>query len=135
MLGKAAPGPDRTLSRSPEVNGMVGACSPSRTKKADGNAASIGEGANAPCGRTGSMPRQRIYHSRRTYAFPEDFPERLKRFQEESGLSWSEIARRIGTFRPTVWRWAEGRVRPNVKHIMALLELAKDLDLSHLFTE
>ena len=59
----------------------------------------------------------------------------LKRFQEESGLSWSEIARRIGTYRPTVWRWAEGRVRPNVKHMMALLELAKDLGLGHLFTE
>ena len=88
MFGKAAPGPDRTLSRSPEVNGMVGACSPSRTKKADGNAASIGKGADAPCGRTGSMPRQRINHSRRTKAFPDDFPERLKRFQEESGLSW-----------------------------------------------
>ena len=76
-----------------------------------------------------------LTHSRRTKAFPEGFSERLKRFQEESGLSWSEIARRIGTFRPTVWRWAEGRVRPNVKHMMALLELAKDLDLSHLFTE
>ena len=67
--------------------------------------------------------------------FPDDFPKRLKRFQEESGLSWSEIARRIGTFRSTVWRWAEGRVRPNVKHMMALLELAKDLGLGHLFTE
>ena len=30
-----------------------------------------------------------------------------------------------GSYRPTVWRWAEGRVRPNVKHMMALLELAK----------
>ena len=47
------------------------------------------------------MPRQRINHSRRTKAFPEGFSERLKRFHEESGLSWSEIARRIGTFRPT----------------------------------
>ena len=67
--------------------------------------------------------------------FPGDFPERLRRFQEESGLSWSEIARRIGTYRHTVWRWAEGRVRPNVKHMMALLELANELGLGHLFTE
>ena len=81
------------------------------------------------------MPRQRIHHSRRTYVFPDDFPERLKRFQEESGLSWAEIARRLGTYRPTVWRWAEDRVRPNVKHMMALLELAKDLGLGHLFTK
>ena len=44
------------------------------------------------------MPRQRTQYRRRTYALPGDFPQRLKRFQEESGLSWSEIARRIGTF-------------------------------------
>ena len=30
------------------------------------------------------MPRQRIHHSRRTHDFPDDFPERLVRFQEES---------------------------------------------------
>ncbi len=45
------------------------------------------------------MPRQRTQYRRRTYEFPDDFPERLKRFQEESGLSWSEIDRRIGTYR------------------------------------
>ena len=72
------------------ADGLQGACSPSRTKKADCQAASIGEGADAPCGRTGSMPRQRIQYRRRTYDFPDDFPERLKRFQEESGLSWSQ---------------------------------------------
>ena len=65
------------------------------------------------------MPRQRTDHSRIVYVFPDDFPQRLVRFQEESGLSWSETARRIGTYRPTVWRWPEGRVRPNVKHMMA----------------
>ena len=52
------------------------------------------------------MPRQRIYHKRNTYELPDDFPQRLERFQEESGLSWSEIARRLGTYRHTVWRWA-----------------------------
>ncbi len=81
------------------------------------------------------MARQRAQYRRKTYDFPGDFQERLKRFQEESGLPWSEIARRIGTYRHTVWRWAEGRVRPNVKHMMALLELAKDLGLGHLFME
>ena len=40
------------------------------------------------------MPRQRTQYRRRTYDFPDDFPERLKRFQEESGLSWSGIAAR-----------------------------------------
>ena len=81
------------------------------------------------------MPRQRIDYRRRTYDFPDDFPQRLVGFQEESGLSWSEIARRIGTYRHTVWRWAEGRVRPNVEHMLALLELAEDLGLRYIFTE
>ena len=80
------------------------------------------------------MPRQRTYYSRRTYALPEDFPERLKRFQGESGLSWSE-ARRLGTYRHTVWRWAEGRVRPNYQQRKELLELVDSLGLAHLFTD
>ena len=43
------------------------------------------------------MPRQRISYKRSTYELPEDFPQRLKRFQEESGLSWSAIGRRLGS--------------------------------------
>ena len=72
------------------------------------------------------MPRQRTNYDRSTYGFPDDFPERLKRFQELSGLSWSEIARRIGTYRYTVWRWKEGMGRPNTEHMMALLDLAEE---------
>ena len=60
------------------------------------------------------MPRQRTHYSRRTYVFPDNFPQRLRRFQEESGLSWSEIVRRLETYRHTVWRWAEGGVRLKV---------------------
>ena len=80
------------------------------------------------------MPRQRIRHSRRTYLLPEDFPQRLMRFQKESGLSWSEIARRLETYRHTVWRWANGRARPNYQHRRALLELADSMGLGHLLT-
>ena len=81
------------------------------------------------------MPRQRTHYRRRVYLFPNDFPERLKRFQEESGLSWSEIAHHLGTYRNTVRRWAGGGVRPNAQNMMALLELANDLGLGHLLTE
>ena len=80
------------------------------------------------------MPLQRIRHSRETYEVPVDFPQRLKRFQRESGLSWSDIARRLGTYRHTVWRWAEGRTRPNYQHRRALLELAESMGLTHLLT-
>ena len=82
-----------------------------------------------------AMPRQRTRHSRITYALPDDFPQRLERVQEESGLSWSEIARRIETFRHTVWRWADGRVRPNNHHWEALVELANSPGTGHLFTD
>ncbi len=63
------------------------------------------------------MPRQRTDYNRETYDFPADFEERLKRLQEESGLSWSKIARRIGAYRHTVWRWKAGRGRPNTEHM------------------
>ena len=81
------------------------------------------------------MPRQRTNYSRRTYVIPDNFPQRLRRFKEESGLSWSEIARRLGTYRHTVGRWADGGVRPNQQHMRALLDLADDFGLSYLFTE
>ena len=80
------------------------------------------------------MPRQRNRYNRRTYAFPAEFPQPLQRLQEESGLSWSEIARRLETYRHTVWRWAGGGVRPNHQHRKALLELADRLGLGHLIS-
>ena len=81
------------------------------------------------------MPRQRTHHSRVTYQVPHDFPERLERFKEESGLSWAEIARRLGTDPHTIRRWRDEEVRPSVRHFAALLNLANDLGLGHLFTE
>ena len=81
------------------------------------------------------MPRQRTYYSRRTYDFPKDFPERLKRFKEESGLTWAELNRRLGTHPQTIRRWRKGLVRPSMRHMMALLDLADGLSLGHLFRE
>ncbi len=80
------------------------------------------------------MPRHRTHNSRMVYVFPDDFPERLERFKEESGLSWAEIARRVGTSDLNLRRWRNG-VRPHWRHLSALLELAEDLGLAHLFTD
>ena len=80
------------------------------------------------------MGRRRIHHSRTVYVLPADFPERLKALQKQSDLPWAEIARRIGTYPYTVWRWYEGGVRPHYRHQMALIELADELGLSHLLT-
>ena len=43
------------------------------------------------------MPRQRKSYRRDVHVFPEDFPQRLERLKDESGLTWSELAARLGT--------------------------------------
>ena len=78
------------------------------------------------------MPRQRVHHTRVAYDFPEDFPRRLEMFKEAAGLTWAELARRLGTYPDTVRRWRSG-VRPNGRYLMALLDLADALGLRHLF--
>ena len=77
------------------------------------------------------MPRQRIHHSRVTYQVPHDFPERLERFKEESGLSWAEIIRRLDIHHETMRRWRKGRARPSMRNMMALVALARPLGLGH----
>ena len=81
------------------------------------------------------MPRQRIHHSRKTYDLPDDFPQRLVRFKEESGLSWAELNRRLDIHHETMRRWRKGRARPSMRNMMALLALANSLGLGHLFTD
>ena len=79
------------------------------------------------------MPRRRISYIRAVDAFPSDFPERLKCFKAESGLSWAELSRRVGTHPETVRRWKEGQVRPNAENMLNLWQLADDLTLGRLF--
>ena len=80
------------------------------------------------------MLRPHIYYSPRTHLFPDDFPQRLERFKEESGLSWAEIARRLRTYPLTIRRWRYKDVRPYLAHQVALLELADSLGLGYIFT-
>ena len=82
-----------------------------------------------------AMPRQHTHHGRIVYVFPDDFPQRLVRFKEESGLSWAELARRLGTSALNLRRWKDKGVRPHWRHLTALLELAGDLGLVHIFTD
>ena len=53
----------------------------------------------------------------------------------ESGLSWAEIARRLRTYPLTIRRWRCKGVRPNLAHQKALLDLADNLGLGHIFTD
>ena len=64
-----------------------------------------------------------------------DFPQRLKRFKEESGLPWAEIVWRLGADPKTVRRWHKHGVRPNAHYLLALQDLAKGRSLGHLFTD
>ena len=49
-------------------------------------------------------------------------------------MSWAEIARRLGTYPNIARRWWRKCVQPDAHHIVALLDLAGDPGLGHLFT-
>ena len=77
------------------------------------------------------MPRQRTDHTRAAMSFPEEFPECLARFKEASGMTWKEVALGIGTTALTLRRWRDG-TQPTSLHLLALMDLAHELNLSHL---
>ncbi len=56
--------------------------------------------------------------------FPEDFPQRLRRLKEASGLTWAAFARAIGVDRKQVRRWLYKGVEPSGGPLMALLRFA-----------
>ena len=80
------------------------------------------------------MARQRKHYGRSAPTFPLDFPQRLERFKEASGLSWGEMAERLGTTPLRLRRWRRG-VRPRTEYIIALLELAASMELIHLLLD
>lgn len=77
------------------------------------------------------MPRQRPRSPRAAYDVPGDFARALERLKEASGLTWAELARRLGTTESNLWRWRTG-VLPNTRHLLALQDLARRLGLEHL---
>ena len=62
--------------------------------------------------------------------FPRDFPERLDRFRQASGLSWGGLARALRVNARTVRRWKAGS-KVGSGHLVKLLELAAALGLLH----
>jgi len=76
------------------------------------------------------MRRRTKTYRRIERAFPEDFPQRLERLKEASGLSWRQFTRHVGADRNTVRQWRKGR-KPNAVSMLALLELARDVDGGH----
>ena len=78
------------------------------------------------------MPRKRVRRTKRTtHVLTGDFAKALEGFKEASGLTWAEIARRLGTSVVNLWRWRQG-VQPNMHHLIALQDLADGMGLGHL---
>lgn len=77
------------------------------------------------------MGRQQWVYRIEPSRFPRDFPERLERFKEASGMSWRELARRLRTDIRLVNRWRKG-TRPDSANLIALFNLAARMGLLHL---
>ena len=71
--------------------------------------------------------RRRPVHN----VFPRDFPARLQIFKEASGLSWRELARRLGVSPHRMRCWRAGTV-PGSTHLFFLMLLADELGLGEI---
>ena len=75
------------------------------------------------------MGTQRRVHRPFRCVFPPDFPERLERFKEESGLSWRAIARLLGVSLHRLRQWRNKGVAPSPAHLFLLLTIAEGMGL------
>ena len=60
---------------------------------------------------------------RRGPLLDDDFGPAIAALKEASGLTWSQLARLLGTSTVNLWRWRNG-VRPNADHLLDLQALA-----------
>ena len=72
--------------------------------------------------------QRRVYRPFRP-VFPPDFPERLERFKEASGLSWRAIARMLGVNLHRLRQWRNKGVAPSPAHLFLLLTIAESMRL------
>ena len=77
------------------------------------------------------MGRQRWVYRLEPPQFPDDFPKRLERFMEASGLSWRGLARELCIDIRLVKRWRKG-AKPDSANLVALFSLAAEMGLLHL---
>ena len=75
------------------------------------------------------MGTQRQVHRPFRCVFPPDFPERLERFKEASGLSWRAIARLLGVSLHRLRQWRNKGVAPSPAHLFLLLTIAEAMGL------
>ena len=77
------------------------------------------------------MGRQQWVYRLEPPRFPEEFPQRLEKFKEASGLSWRGLARELCVDIRLVKRWRKGS-RPDSANLIALFGLAAGMGLLHL---
>ena len=75
------------------------------------------------------MGVQKLDHRPVEFDFPPDFPQRLTRFKEASGLSWKALARLLGVRPYRIWKWRKKGVSPSPAHLFLLLTLADAMGL------
>lgn len=75
------------------------------------------------------MGTQREAHRPFESALPPDFPERLERFKEASGLTWRALARLLGVSPYRLRQWRMRGVAPSPAHLFMLLTLAESMGL------
>ena len=73
--------------------------------------------------------QQYVYHVE-PEVFPEDFPDRLDRFRQAAGFTWSGLSRELRVNSRTVRRWKAGAAVGS-GHLVSLFALAARLGLLH----
>ncbi len=69
------------------------------------------------------MERQQRTKRTRKCPLPEDFPQRLERLKDASGLGWKALSRRIGVDYGRVKAWRRG-MEPNGGAMLAVCRFA-----------
>lgn len=78
------------------------------------------------------MGRQQWVYRRERHQLPVDFPRRIERLKEATGLSWRGFARQLRTDPSLVRRWRKG-TRPDSGNLYSLLRMAAEIGQLHLF--
>ena len=75
-------------------------------------------------GRPDPIAAQRRAPSPEGGVLPEDFPDRLRRLKEASGLTWNGLAQELGVDRKQLDRWRKG-VEPCGGAMLSLVRFAR----------
>lgn len=73
--------------------------------------------------------QRRIHRPPVRACLPQDFPGRIVRLQQSTGLSWRALARLLSVRPLRLRQWRSGRAVPNAAHLFRLLTIAEGMGL------